>query len=293
MSQVPAFTDIIVFRLGRRPHWIGPRTSNGPAGSASTVTDTFGPNDQREKLFNLLNRLRVTGETISMSPGNQFLDPIYIDDVCDAFLVALKRLQSGQVKHSETYSVCSDNPIQLKELVKIYEKVSNIKLNVEWGGRRYRAREVMRPWSGGVTLPGWSPKEQYYTISKKGVLRGMHFQTPPREHNKLVYCTSGIILDVVLDLRIGSPSYLKHFSLNLSEEMGNILYLPAGLAHGFYSLTEATVSYNVSTVYAAEFDSGILWNSIGMTWPNMFPEISERDSKFSALENFQSPFKFV
>ena len=136
-------------------------------------------------------------------------------------------------------------------------------------------------------------REQYYTISKKGVLRGMHFQTPPREHNKLVYCTSGIILDVVLDLRIGSPSYLKHFSLNLSEEMGNILYLPAGLAHGFYSLTEATVSYNVSTVYAAEFDSGILWNSIGMTWPNMFPEISERDSKFSALENFQSPFKFV
>ena len=136
-------------------------------------------------------------------------------------------------------------------------------------------------------------KEQYYTISKKGVLRVMHFQTPPREHNKLVYCTSGIILDVVLDLRIGSPSYLKHFSLNLSEEMGNILYLPAGLAHGFYSLTEATVSYNVSTVYAAEFDSGILWNSIGMIWPNMFPEISERDSKFSALENFQSPFKFV
>ena len=122
------------------------------------VFDTFGPNDQREKLFNLLNRLRVTGETISMSPGNQFLDPIYIDDVCDAFLVALKRLQSGQVKRSETYSVCSKNPIQLKELVKFYEKVSNIKLNVEWGGRRYRAREVMRPWSGGVTLPGWSPK---------------------------------------------------------------------------------------------------------------------------------------
>ena len=136
-------------------------------------------------------------------------------------------------------------------------------------------------------------KEQYYTISKKGVLRGMHFQTPPREHNKLVYCTSGIILDVVLDLRIGSPSYLKHFSLNLSEEMGNILYLPAGLAHGFYSLTEATVAYNVSTVYAPEFDSGILWSSIGMTWPNMFPDISERDAKFCDLENFHSPFTFL
>ena len=120
--------------------------------------DTFGPNDRRDKLFNLLNRLRVTGDTISMSPGYQYLDPIYIDDVCDAFLVALKRLNSGQVKRSETYSVCSQESIQLRELVKIYENVSNTKLNVEWGGRPYRAREVMQPWSEGVTLPGWSPK---------------------------------------------------------------------------------------------------------------------------------------
>ena len=120
--------------------------------------DTFGPDDRRNKLFNLLNRLRLTGETIGMSPGYQYLDPIYIDDVCDAFLVALQRLQSGQVKRSETYSVCSNEPIQLRELVKIYENISNTKLNIEWSGRPYRPREVMTPWSGGVTLPGWSPK---------------------------------------------------------------------------------------------------------------------------------------
>ena len=120
--------------------------------------DTFGPNDRRDKLFNLLNRLRLTGETISMSPGYQYLNPIYIDDVCDAFLVALKRLNSDQVKRSETYSVCSGESIQLRELVKIYENVSSTKLNVEWGGRPYRAREVMHPWSEGVTLPGWYPK---------------------------------------------------------------------------------------------------------------------------------------
>ena len=120
--------------------------------------DTYGPNDRRDKLFNLLNRLRVTGDTISMSPGYQYLDPIYIDDVCDAFLIALKRLNSGQVKRSEIYSVCSEESIQLRELVKIYENVSNTKLNVEWGGRPYRAREVMQPWSDGATLPGWSPK---------------------------------------------------------------------------------------------------------------------------------------
>ena len=93
-----------------------------------------------------------------MSPGYQYLDPIYIDDVCDAFLVALKRLNSVQTKRSETYSVCSEQSIQLRELVKIYENVSNTKLNVKWGGRPYRAREVMQPWSEGVTLPGWSPK---------------------------------------------------------------------------------------------------------------------------------------
>jgi len=120
--------------------------------------DTYGPNDRRDKLFNLLNRLRVTGDTISMSPGYQYLDPIYIDDVCDAFLIALKRLNSGQVKRSEIYSVCSEESIQLRKLVKIYENVSNTKLNVEWGGRPYRAREVMQPWSDGATLPGWSPK---------------------------------------------------------------------------------------------------------------------------------------
>ncbi|MEC9293912.1 MAG: NAD(P)-dependent oxidoreductase [Chloroflexota bacterium] len=120
--------------------------------------DTFGPNDRRDKLFNLLNRLRATGETISMSPGYQHINPIYIDDVCDAFVLALKRLRSGQVKCSETYSVCSDDSIELRELVRIYENEANVKLNVKWGGRSYRGREVMRPWSRGATLPGWAPR---------------------------------------------------------------------------------------------------------------------------------------
>ena len=136
-------------------------------------------------------------------------------------------------------------------------------------------------------------REQYYTISKKGVLRGMHFQNPPHEHTKLVCCTSGIILDVAIDLRVGSPSYLKHISLKLSEKSGNMLYLPAGLAHGYYSMTKATVAYNVSTVHVPEADTGILWNSIGMNWPDMSPITSERDTEFTTLENFQSPFKFT
>ena len=120
--------------------------------------DTFGPNDRRDKLFKLLDRLRTTGETISMSPGYQKINLVHIDDVCDAFILALKRLRLDLVKGSETYSVCSDNSIELRELVRVYESEANVKLNVKWGGRSYRAREVMRPWSRGVNLPGWAPR---------------------------------------------------------------------------------------------------------------------------------------
>ena len=136
-------------------------------------------------------------------------------------------------------------------------------------------------------------KEQYYSTSRMGVLRGMHFQNPPQEHTKLVYCISGLILDVVLDLRVGSPSYLKYLSLELSANAGNMLYLPEGLAHGFYAFSEATVVYNVSTVYFPELDDGVLWNSFGMNWPGRSPVVSERDSGFDSLSDFKSPFKFT
>lgn len=132
--------------------------------------------------------------------------------------------------------------------------------------------------------------EQYYSVSRKGVLRGMHFQLPPHAHSKIVYCTSGTILDVALDLRAGSSTYAQHISLKISADKGNMLYLPEGLAHGFYSVTEATVAYNVGTVYNPESDAGILWSSIGMDWPNTNPDLSERDTTFPSLNEFQSPF---
>ena len=118
--------------------------------------DTYGPNDQRGKLFALLDRLRTSGDTLAMSPGDQQLDPVYIDDVSEAFIAALKRLRSDVVQDEETYSVRSQNPIKLKDLIKTYEDVAGSILKIEWGGRPYRAREVMAPWSRGETLPGWS-----------------------------------------------------------------------------------------------------------------------------------------
>jgi dTDP-4-dehydrorhamnose 3,5-epimerase len=124
-------------------------------------------------------------------------------------------------------------------------------------------------------------REEYYSVSGKGVLRGLHFQAPPHDHAKLVYCVSGSVLDAVLDMRTGSPSYGCHALLELSAEKANMLYIPKGLAHGFYTLSDkATMMYKVTTVYAPAADSGVLWSSAGIPWPDTSPLISERDSSF-------------
>lgn len=77
-------------------------------------------------------------------------------------------------------------------------------------------------------------REEYYSISHRGVLRGLHFQLPPHDHDKLVYCTAGAVLDAVVDLRKGSQTYGSHVLQELSAEMGNMLYIPRSLAHDFY-----------------------------------------------------------
>jgi dTDP-4-dehydrorhamnose 3,5-epimerase len=133
-------------------------------------------------------------------------------------------------------------------------------------------------------------QETYYSVSKKDVIRGMHFQTPPADHQKIVYVTDGEILDILLDLRKKSRSYGKFITIKLNE-LGSSIYIPKGLAHGFLTLSEsATVVYNVSSVYSQENDTGILWSSFGFEWPVTSPIISERDKKFMELKNFVTPF---
>ena len=135
--------------------------------------------------------------------------------------------------------------------------------------------------------------EEYYTYSHQGVLRGLHFQTPPRELIKLVYCVSGAVFDAVVDLRIGSPAYGKHLTFELSAEKATMLYLPAGLAHGFFAVSPgAVLMYKVTAVYSSSNDSGILWDSAGIPWPGKQPVISQRDREFVALKDFESPFRF-
>ena len=136
--------------------------------------------------------------------------------------------------------------------------------------------------------------EEYYSVSRQGVLRGLHFQLPPHQHAKLVYCIDGQVMDVVIDLRRDSPTYGQHAVFDLSAEEANILYIPQGLAHGFYTLSErATLIYKVTTVYAPESDAGILWNSAGIPWPDKNPLLSPRDRSFPMLADFDSPFSLL
>ena len=134
-------------------------------------------------------------------------------------------------------------------------------------------------------------KESYYSSSKKNVIRGMHFQLPPSDHFKMVYPVSGKVLDVILDLRKNSPTYLKFFSVELSLEKANGIYIPKGMAHGFATLSEeATLVYLTSTVYDPEKDTGVLWSSVSFNWPIDQPLLSKRDQQFIELKDFDSPF---
>lgn len=136
--------------------------------------------------------------------------------------------------------------------------------------------------------------EQYYSVSEKGVLRGLHFQLPPHEHAKLVYCTAGEVMDVALDLRVGSPTFREHVCVTLSASRGNMIYLEPGLAHGFYTLSDrATVVYNVTSVHVPSHDTGIRWDSAGIPWPDGQPVLSERDQAFVPLQRFTSPFRYT
>lgn len=133
--------------------------------------------------------------------------------------------------------------------------------------------------------------EEYYSYSKKGVLRGLHFQTPPKHHVKVVYCLSGEVLDVVVDLRKGSPTFGESEIFKLNFKKKNMIYIPSGLAHGFYVTGDhALLLYKVTSVYSPENDNGIHWNSFKDLWPGKKPIVSERDSSFASFCQFQSPF---
>ncbi len=131
------------------------------AASIKAVTlqlfDTYGPDDPRPKLFHLLNKAAKSREVLAMSPGEQLIDLVYIDDVIDAYLCAIAALGVLPVGH-HVYAVSSGKPVPLRELVSIYEKAVGVNLSIDWGKRTYRPREVMVPWNRGRSLAGWYPR---------------------------------------------------------------------------------------------------------------------------------------
>jgi dTDP-4-dehydrorhamnose 3,5-epimerase len=134
--------------------------------------------------------------------------------------------------------------------------------------------------------------EQYYSMSSKDVLRGLHFQTPPHDHYKLVTCIEGEAFDVVVDLRRGSPTFGQHQSFELSGADGDSVFVPSGCAHGFYVRSAAAIMlYSVSSLYAPSHDSGIRWDSVGISWPAQTPIISERDAALVRFPDFETPFE--
>lgn len=119
--------------------------------------DTYGPNDPRPKLINLLNKTARTQEELLLSPGEQLIDFVHINDVVGAYLIAEAYLNLMSIGHLK-YGVSSEKPVQLKELVATCEEAWGLKLPVSWGARPYREREVMRPWNTFEKIPEWEPK---------------------------------------------------------------------------------------------------------------------------------------
>jgi dTDP-4-dehydrorhamnose 3,5-epimerase len=126
--------------------------------------------------------------------------------------------------------------------------------------------------------------QENHSRSRRGVLRGLHFQQPPQAQSKLVRVISGKIFDVAVDLRPGSAT--RWVGVELSAESRTLVYIPVWCAHGFCVLSEhAEVVYHTSTEYSPEDESGIMWNdpAVGVRWPIANPIVSDRDKRWPLL----------
>jgi nucleoside-diphosphate-sugar epimerase len=121
------------------------------------LPDTYGVRDRRLRLFSILNRAARTGEILQMSPGEQLLDLLHVDDVVRGYEVAAGGLMSGELPSPSRYRLSSGSLIRLKDVVDVYREATRHTVSVCWGGRPYRAREVMEPRSPVPVLPGWQP----------------------------------------------------------------------------------------------------------------------------------------
>lgn len=128
----------------------------------------------------------------------------------------------------------------------------------------------------------------------KGVIRGMHFQHMPHSEVKLVKCVQGAIFDVIVDVRKGSPTFLQWFGAELTAENRRMMYVPAGFAHGFQSLSDySEITYMVSNFYNKESEGGVKYDdpAVNIEWPLPVSLVSEKDNNISLIDStFQGVF---
>ncbi len=133
--------------------------------------------------------------------------------------------------------------------------------------------------------------------AQRGTIRGLHFQSPPSEQTKLLNVLQGAIIDVVVDIRVGSPTFAKHVAVELSAENGLQLLVPRGFAHGFCTLVPDTlVQYKVDNHYDPKCDGGVLWNdpALGIEWPVKPDEavLADKDRKHPRLADLPVTFTY-
>jgi dTDP-4-dehydrorhamnose 3,5-epimerase len=130
--------------------------------------------------------------------------------------------------------------------------------------------------------------------AKKGTVRGMHFQYPPAAESKLVRCTRGAILDIIVDLRPESPTYLEHVAVELNEDNMTALYVPERFAHGYQTLRDNTdTSYQVGEFYTPNAEGGLRYadTRLGLRWPLPVSVISAKDQAFHSLREIEDEVK--
>ena len=129
---------------------------------------------------------------------------------------------------------------------------------------------------------------------EKGTLRGMHLQFPPKAETKLVRATRGAVVDIIVDLRPESPTFLEHVSVELSEDNARALYVPERFAHGYQVLLDDTyTSYSVGEFYTPNSEGGLMYDDprLGLQWPLPVTVISDKDQKFRSLEEIEPELK--
>jgi dTDP-4-dehydrorhamnose 3,5-epimerase len=129
---------------------------------------------------------------------------------------------------------------------------------------------------------------------RRGTLRGMHFQYPPAAETKLVRCTKGAISDIIVDLRPESPTFLRHLTVELSEDNHKALYVPERFAHGYQTLRDDTeTSYQVGEFYAPLEEGGLKFDdpALGLDWPLPVTVISEKDQRFPPFETIEQEIR--